>query len=148
VTENEFKIRFAVPGTTNTTTNVLGTAATAQGFGGVFVDVNEAKLTKMVVYAKSGCVISEEFVKPEPAGLSFLGFFAGNDTDPIYEIQVVLGSQALDAPAAAPVDVCDIFCSIIRFFFGGAPAEPRLHLRRAPGCLNDAFPCAPKTKPR
>jgi len=89
VIENEFAIDFVVPGT-------VDSAASVQGYGGVFVDVVEEATTKVTFYAKSGCVIAEEYVKPAPGGLSFLGVKAGEGSPAVFQVKVKLGNQALD----------------------------------------------------
>ena len=106
VGENEFTIQFDIPGT-------VDKPATVQGFGGVFVDVNDHDATIMTLYAESGCVLAEVVVKSAPGGLTFLGVFVGEATPKIYNIKVELGSQALDANE--PQSQCLLFL----FLFGG-----------------------------
>lgn len=82
-----FTVDFTVPG-------FLKTPATVEGFGAVFVDVDTPGTTKMTFYAKSGCVIAEEYVKPSADGLSFLGAYSSNY--PIYTVEIQAGSKAID----------------------------------------------------
>ena len=110
VGENEFTIQFSIPGT-------VDKPATVQGFGGVFVDVNDHDATKMTFYAESGCVLAEEVVKSAPGGLTFLGVFVGEATPKIYNIKVKLGSQALDSNE--PQRQCQGFFCFFSFLFGG-----------------------------
>ena len=83
-------IEFSVPGAPFTS------RATVQGFGSVFVDVNEENLTNMIFYAKSGCVIAEEYVPSFAGGLSFVGGYSNDPNFPIYTVEMELGSKALD----------------------------------------------------
>jgi len=87
VEENVFTIDFSVPG-------FVDRPAVVDGFGAVFVDVKEAHKTKMTFFAKSGCIIAEEYVKPLAKGLSFLGAFSSKY--PIFKVEVVLGEVAID----------------------------------------------------
>lgn len=98
VKENEFKIKFSVPGSHD--------EATVEGFGAVFVDVKENKSTKMVFKAESGCIIAEKFVDASSKGLSFLGAKVGPYTPPIYSVSVDLGEKALDERCTRGSYVC------------------------------------------
>ena len=88
VGDNVIDITFSVPG--------RNAPAAVDGFGAVFVDVDKARTTKLTAYNKDGCVIFEEFVKPSPGGLSFLGVSFGKGNDVIKKVVIELGDAFLN----------------------------------------------------
>lgn len=86
--DNVFAVDFSVPGKHD--------EATVEGFGAVFVDVDQDKTTTMTFLAESGCIIGKEDVKAFPEGLSFLGFVSESPAYPIHRVVVKLGNKAID----------------------------------------------------
>jgi len=82
--ENELEVEWTVPGTNGRKD------ATVEGFGVIFVDVKLEDTTKMVFYAKSGCIITEQYVPAKSNGLSFLGVISEDDRYPIFETEIVV----------------------------------------------------------
>ena len=76
--------------------------AVVKGFGAVFVDVDQAFLTKAVYLDKYGCVLAKEFVDPQNKGLSFLGVIF--DKPIIARVDIYLGSRPLAPQKSRPGD--------------------------------------------
>ena len=87
ITEN----LFFIPGTTQ--------AATVQGFGAVFTDVNAEHSTKIEYFDVNGNLLFSRDVLPGPTNrgsLSFLG--VGFDTASVFFVRITSGNRILKAP--------------------------------------------------
>ncbi len=88
---NIVEILFFVPGTS--------TAATVDGFGAVFTDVNDDDSTKIEYFDVNGELLFSRNVLPGPTNrgsLSFLG--VGFGTAEVFQVRITSGNRILDVP--------------------------------------------------
>jgi hypothetical protein len=101
IDSNITDVHFFVPGTS--------TAATVDGFGAVFTDVNSGNSTKIDYFAANGELLFSQNVLPGPTNrgsLSFLGvgFDAG---ERVFLVRITSGNRILENPASDTVVMDD-----------------------------------------
>ncbi len=108
VGSNVLDVNFFVPAT--------DTPAIVNGFGAIFTDVDLHDSTKIEFYDFSNNLLFEDFVDPDPQGLSFLG--ATFSTSNLARVRITSGNTAL-GPDDDPVNRVDIV--VIDDFLYGEP---------------------------
>mmetsp|Transcript_52257 Transcript_52257/g.78049 ORF Transcript_52257/g.78049 Transcript_52257/m.78049 type:complete len:268 (-) Transcript_52257:1358-2161(-) len=86
--DNEIEITFTVPGTDR--------PAAVNGFGAIFVDVDEKDTIKMSFYDAYGCELYHAYVDRKDEGLSLLGVAFGEGENVVAKVVITLGNAAID----------------------------------------------------
>lgn len=96
VSNTEYDVTFFIPGTS--------TAATTNGFGAVFVDVDQPLVTALEYYDSEGELITTQFVSPSGArskGFTFAGIVTTGDQE-IARVHIIAGTKPVDSPFENP----------------------------------------------
>ena len=96
LSDTSFLITFSIPGDGFGEGMPPPNQASVNGFGAVFVDVDEEYTTQMTAFDPDGCQIFQEYVLPSDGGLSFLGVAFGEGNNRIKTVVVTLGNKAID----------------------------------------------------
>jgi hypothetical protein len=110
IDSNITDVHFFVPGST--------TAATVNGFGAVFTDVNSGNSTRIDYFDVNGELLCSRNVLPGPTNrgsLSFLG--VGFDTPEVFQVRITSGNRVLRNPDRDTVVMDD-------FIYGEPQALP------------------------
>jgi hypothetical protein len=96
LSDTSFLITFSKPGDGFGEGMPPPNQASVNGFGAVFVDVDEEYTTQMTAFDPDGCQIFQEYVLPSDGGLSFLGVAFGEGNNHIKTVVITLGNKAID----------------------------------------------------